>query len=625
MWEGKMKKLNKNELEILKKLIRTKGQEFLDLPEVTSVGIGEKITKGKSTGKIAIQITVDKKFEEDQLENLGRTHLPKTIEFEGTEWETDIIERTYSPGQLSIDLTPKQIRRTHQDPIFPGISVCNVSGTAGTIGSIVYDKKTAEPHILSNWHVLNGSDGEIGDPIVQPGPFDDNSDVEENIIGMLVRSHLGVAADCAIASIENRDFDSRVFELDVIPMQFSEVTLGDKLIKSGRTTGVTHGIVRRIFVTAKINYGGNVGAVKVGGFEIGIDPDFPAELNEISMGGDSGSLWLFKDNENRVTDNAAGLHFAGEGSSNPDEHALACYIHNVLEKLQVTFNQEEAIRLADPEALATGYDENFIPGYVVKHPVLMDQAKHDALKVNGDCILNYTHYSLVMNKKRRTACYTAANIDGRRMVRLPRKDEWRFDTRIDEKYQMGNDIYKNNPWDKGHLVRRLDAQWGTVREAKKGRSDSYYYSNAAPQHKNFNQDEWVYLEDWILEKTSENYYRLCVFTGPIFTDNDQKYRGIRIPGAFWKVIAMRRDSDENLTALAFLMNQYEMLQDSNGRKYLNLTLYQVPISEIERHTHLDFQILKENEPESISEMVVPEGLEIEPYPIIKRLNDIIMI
>lgn len=43
----------------------------------------------------------------------------------------------------------------------------------------------------------------------------------------------------------------------------------------------------------------------------------------------------------KATDIAVGLHFAGETDPDPsEEHALACNIHSVLEKLDVTFVRE---------------------------------------------------------------------------------------------------------------------------------------------------------------------------------------------------------------------------------------------------------------------------------------------
>ena len=90
-----------------------------------------------------------------------------------------------------------------------------------------------------------GPAGEPGDAIVQPGSYDDNR-LEDNIVGNLVRSYLGIAGDCALATIENRRISSEIIDLGVSVEQIGEPELNDMVVKSGRTTDVTYGIVRRV-------------------------------------------------------------------------------------------------------------------------------------------------------------------------------------------------------------------------------------------------------------------------------------------------------------------------------------------------------------------------------------------
>ena len=224
-------------------------------------------------------------------------------------------------------------RRRRYDPIQPGISVGHRRVTAGTLGAIVYDRRTGQPYILSNWHVLQSAKGKIGDRILQPGRADSGTPPTD-VVGRLVRGYLGLAGDCAIASIEGRAFDTNILELGVEPQPVvGKAELGDRVVKSSRTTGVTRGIVKRVGVVTRIPYE-HVGSVMIGCFDIRPDPGYPAENNEISMGGDSGSVWLIAEGENKGV--VVGLHFAGERGSRPD-HALACNIHSVNEKLGITF------------------------------------------------------------------------------------------------------------------------------------------------------------------------------------------------------------------------------------------------------------------------------------------------
>jgi endonuclease G len=230
----------------------------------------------------------------------------------------------------------------------PGISISHVDGTAGTIGAIVYDNDTGKPCVLSNWHVLQGSSGEINDQIVQPGPYDDSS-IDDNVMGSLLRSHLGVAGDCALSTITGRGFKEEIFALHTTPKRVARVNIEDKVVKSGRTTGVTYGVVKRVEVTFKIDYPG-MGEQLVGGFEIRPNPKKLPDDGEISRGGDSGSLWMI-DNGDAASDIAAGLHFAGETDQSPEaEHAIACNIDAVLKKLNISFIEKNE-QTVDDETL----------------------------------------------------------------------------------------------------------------------------------------------------------------------------------------------------------------------------------------------------------------------------------
>lgn len=333
--------------EFLKKVIRSKGKYLLNKPNVTSVGIGYKISNGKRTDQLCIQVTVERKLSLEDLAEEKLVPLEKNISADdGTLVPIDVVQRSYKPTfevvadpeaeALADQPSARQMRRSRLDKIVPGVSISHHNGTAGTLGAVVYDRNSGEPFALSNWHVLHRTGGQLGDLIVQPGVFD-NSDTNENILGKLTRSHLGLAGDCAIGSIEGRSFDEEILELGVRPRRVAKGTLGDTVVKSGRTTGVTFGVIQRIEVVTKLNYGGDVGLQEIGGFEIGPDPQRPGPQGEVSMGGDSGSLWLVHEN-GRPTDIAVGLHFAGETDPDPQaEHAVACNIHSVLDKLNVSF------------------------------------------------------------------------------------------------------------------------------------------------------------------------------------------------------------------------------------------------------------------------------------------------
>lgn len=181
---------------------------------------------------------------------------------------------------------------------------------------------------------------------------------------------------------------------------------------------------------------------------------------------------------------------------------------------------------------ATGFDPGFL-GVEARMPSLPDPL------AAASVALAYEHFSVVLDTARRFAGVTGVNIDGARLVKVPRDDKWEFDDRIAEELQAGPEVYADNDLDRGHLVRRNDPVWGDPAVAARANTDTFRFTNAAPQASGFNQSKelWLGLEDHVLEHARVNELKLSVFTGPVFADDDPPYRGIRIPLKFWKIAA----------------------------------------------------------------------------------------
>ena len=167
-------------------------------------------------------------------------------------------------------------------------------------------------------------------------------------VGTLGQSVLDRDGDAAIAFLNGaRSWLPFVFGNFIHPRGVRDSILGEVLVKSGRTTGQTRakvdgeGIFRIRYRTAL-----NTEEVKaIRGFKMVSTTFGNPDDEELSSGGDSGSLWVDpKDGE------AVGLHFAGETDPNPRaEHAIACNMTSVLRRLDV--------RLATAEDLVAGMAE----------------------------------------------------------------------------------------------------------------------------------------------------------------------------------------------------------------------------------------------------------------------------
>lgn len=257
-----------------------------------------------------------------------------------------------------------------------------------------------------------------------------------------------------------------------------------------------------------------------------------------------------------------------------------------------------------------GYDPSFLGsnGKRVPLPELTEEMKRDcainrmAGRGMDEYVLPYHHFSLVMNKVRKMAFYTAVNLDGTKIDRsIGRDDNWIADPRIEADEQTDNSLYKNNDLDRGHLVRRLDPVWGSVAAA--ANKDTFHYTNCSPQHKDFNQSDvtWQGLENYILDNAIAEKFRVCVFTGPVFRNDDREYLDVKLPREFWKVLVMVNKGE--LSATAYLLSQEKLIQDFPTEAFSDDRLvktYQVSIQRIEELTGLSFG-LSEFDPMESSE------------------------
>lgn len=249
-----------------------------------------------------------------------------------------------------------------------------------------------------------------------------------------------------------------------------------------------------------------------------------------------------------------------------------------------------------------GFDTNFL-GTKLELPKLDASIQDKAaplLDNPNEIELSYRNFSVVMNKERRQAFYAATNIDGAQIVSLPRDGKWSIDGRIAREHQLGNEAYRHNPIDRGHLVRRRDPVWGP--DAQQANRDTFAYTNAGLQHGSLNQKTWLDLENYILNQAKDKDMKLSVITGPVFADDDPEFDNngrmdnpTQIPREFWKVVVWN-DPDEGLKGAAFVQSQKDYVDRSLFKsefKVDEMSVYQIPIEKLEGLTNLEFGPLKD--------------------------------
>lgn len=252
-----------------------------------------------------------------------------------------------------------------------------------------------------------------------------------------------------------------------------------------------------------------------------------------------------------------------------------------------------------------GYDPEFLGNGAVRVPVpeLSATLARNAVVIDESAagssrfLLPYTHFSVAMHRERRMSIFTACNIDGAQSLKIVRQgDKWYIDPRIPADVQLGNELYKNNDLDRGHMVRRLDPVWGSRSVATIANEDTFHYTNACPQHKDLNQKEWNDLEDYILDNAGAHQLKVCVFTGPVLRAGDRPYRDLAlIPDDYWKVAVIIREDTGKMSATGYVLTQKDMI---SGLEFAfgKFRTYQVSLRSIERMTGLDFGRLKNADP-----------------------------
>jgi hypothetical protein len=296
---------------------------------VVACGVGYKILGDEQTTEPSIMVSVTKKEPAEALD--PDDLVPAMVE----DVPTDVVET----GQIVAQAIDREGRVR---PVRPGISIGHQDSTAGTLGAFV--RRGDEVFILSNNHVLAMlNQAEIGDAILQPGPGDggglldqigklaeyvpirytdeepDPTDSEpvgepKGCSAPLARAMSAIRGltstatalpvplsapvnyiDAAISTLADTvAFDPRIVDVGGLPLGIASPALGMRVIKSGRTTGLTQGTVMQVEVTVDVTYEDRVARY----------------LNQImcspmSDRGDSGSLVL--DFER----NAVGLLFSG--------------------------------------------------------------------------------------------------------------------------------------------------------------------------------------------------------------------------------------------------------------------------------------------------------------------------
>lgn len=333
--------INQTEMtELLNTLKRHQGK-LMTYRGVHKVDVGFRWKGEKMTREIALRAYVKKKQLKKDLDS--KDIVPEDIDG----FPVDVIQSNITQGDpiTASETTDRGLNPYKSDPLMGGVETWNVAiRDIGTLGAIVYDRQTGQQMALSNFHVFvkNQPQDAVGNIITQPctgGNADD-------IIGKVVKSDSTL--DCSIAQLTTkRQISTSLEGISGGIKGIVAPTLGMQVMKSGRATGITYGMID------------GVGADNDNTFTIVPIPN-KWDKKEISSGGDSGSIWI-----EQSSHAAVGLHFGGETSTAlKDERAWAKSIQYVAHKLDIdVFRKAILPTTSDNSVVITALNGNFLLCY----------------------------------------------------------------------------------------------------------------------------------------------------------------------------------------------------------------------------------------------------------------------
>jgi len=283
----------------------------------------------------------------------------------------------------------------------------------------------------------------------------------------------------------------------------------------------------------------------------------------------------------------------------------------------------------------TGYDPTFL-GIEVPMPKRIN-SRNLSKMANGDHIIPYEHFSIINNKRRKMALLTASNVDASFAKKRPEpnrtytraalgemgpndREVWFTDPRIPIEDQLSDQFYRRDrrAFDKGHIVRRDDVNWGdSYAEVQKANGDTFHITNCSPQVLGFNRSNrsgiWGKLENSILRQARAERY--CLFSGPLLLAEDPLFRGInngqpiavQIPRAYWKIVVAQTETGE-LQTFSFLLTQNLERVAFEFDVEEEFVPFRISVDELEKRTiNIVFpRVLKDSDQFAS----LPDGLEI---------------
>ena len=219
-------------------------------------------------------------------------------------------------------------------------------------------------------------------------------------------------------------------------------------------------------------------------------------------------------------------------------------------------------------------------------------------------ILDRKYYTLGFDPSIKSPRWVGFTVDAARALQLRRlPDRPDFDPAIPPEWQTGEEVYRNNRYDRGALVRRADAAIGADEtEARAADAEVYYFSVTVPQIDMTNRVTWSAVENYTTG-LSALAGPVHVVAGPVYQDSGAYLTlgqsRTAVPLSLYRVL-LRRATDGNWRAIGFLVPN-----DGSGKR--DHRSFATSVAAVEKLTGLTF--FPDLPPEAAAALKANDSLE----------------
>lgn len=162
-------------------------------------------------------------------------------------------------------------------------------------------------------------------------------------------------------------------------------------------------------------------------------------------------------------------------------------------------------------------------------------------------VIHRDFYSFQYNEKYELSDWVAYELLKDEIINnIERTDNFRVDPLVKTGTATKKDYYKSG-YDRGHLAPAADMKYNS-----RSMSESFYFSNMAPQTKELNRYIWKDLES-IVRSWAYKYNTVYVVTGPIVLEGHKTIgdNEVAVPQYFYKAILLKKNN--NWQTIAFIL------------------------------------------------------------------------